>query len=467
MAVLRLVAVLALFTVSEAQASSMGAPQVMSASVLAQPAPDSSVAPPPPPGEQQMPTEPPPAPAAPAAPAAPPAPAAPAAPPATENVLRPYGTFNARVVMASAAVETFNQPNAVAPTAAGHPVLANRPDESRFSLQVGQSRFGLWVNEKGTLRGQVEVDFADFTKATPTVQAVPRLRIARVDWVPAPGHTLSLGQDWDLAAPLNAHGINMVGTLFVAGNTGFMRQQLKYLHTQDAYEVGLALGFPGANATAKDAAFELGFTPTVAVRGAYKSGASRVGASVLATRLTYALGTPQERRSPSYQGTLFAELVPTPATSVRVELNFGQNTANLGMLSLSQGRADKDMRDVGGFVSARQTFRARHAVYAMAGLQRALQRGDVVPAYAYPTVPEGQRPPISTAALSGTGPGMHRNGAVRLGYEFKPGSALALVVEGFLYQSHHALQAPDAEEVGGGGGRRRAVGLETGMLLSF
>jgi hypothetical protein len=382
-------------------------------------------------------------------------------------VLRPYGFFNARVVVASAAVESFNQPNAVAPTAAGHPVLANRPDESRFSLQVGQSRFGLWVNEKGTLRGQVEVDFVDFTKATPTVQAVPRLRIARVDWVPAPGHTLSLGQDWDLAVPLNPHGINMVGALFVAGNTGFMRQQLKYLHARDTYEVGLALGFPAPNATPKDATLELSLTPTVAARGAYKFGASRVGASVLATRLTYGQGTPQERDGTSYQGALYAELVPSPATSVRMELNLGQNTANLGMLSLSQGRVDKDIRDVGGFISARQSLTAQHAVYAVVGLQRVLNPGDVVPAYAYPATSGGERPAISTAALSGTGPGMRRNGAARLGYEFKPGSALALIAEGFLYQSHHALQAPDVVEFGAGGGRRSVVGLETGMLLTF
>jgi hypothetical protein len=260
----------------------------------------------------------------------------------------------------------------------------------------------------------------------------------------------------------------MVGTLFTAGNTAFMRQQLRYLHAQDTYEVGVALGFPAANATAKDSPLELGRVPTLAARGAYKFGASRVGASVIASRLTYAMATPQERHGLSYQGALYSELIPSPATTVRVELNMGQNTANLGMLSLSQGRVDQDMRDVGGFISARQAFTPQHAVYALVGLQRVLNPGDVVPAYAYPAAsPGGARPPISTAALSGTGPGMRRNGAARLGYEFKPGSALALVIEGFLFQSHHALQAPDVEEFGENGGRRSAAGVETGMLLTF
>jgi hypothetical protein len=383
-------------------------------------------------------------------------------------VLRPYGTLNVRAVVATAAMETFNQPNETASTSAGGPVLPTLPDEARFSLQVGQSRLGLWVNEKGTLRGQVEVDFIDFTKATPTVQALPRVRIARVDWVPAPGHMLSLGQDWDLAAPINPHGINMVGALFTAGNTGFMRQQLRYLHTQDSYEVGVALGFPAPNPTAKDATLELGRVPTLAARATYKSGASRVGASVLTTRLTYAMASPQERHGLSYQGVLYAELVPVPTTTVRVELNVGQNTSNLGMLSLSQGRADEDMRDFGGFISARHAFTPQHAVYALAGLQRVLDPGDVVPAYAYPAdSPGGARPAISTAALSGTGPGLRRNGAARLGYEFKPGTALSLMLEGFLYQSHHVLQAPDLEEFGGDAGRRTAVGLETGMNFTF
>ena len=70
-------------------------------------------------------------------------------------------------------------------------------------------------------RAQLEVDFIDFSKASPTVVSLPRLRIARVEWAPTPKFSVVAGQDWDLHAPVNAHGANLVGTRFLSGNTGF------------------------------------------------------------------------------------------------------------------------------------------------------------------------------------------------------------------------------------------------------
>lgn len=395
-------------------------------------------------------------------------PAAPAPTPAPagddENLFRFYGTFNPRLIVSSGAVESFSQPNASAVTAAGNPVLSNGPDAARFTLQVAQTRVGFFLNEQGQLRAQLEIDFVDFTKATPTVASLPRLRLARVDYVFQPGHTLSLGQDWDLHAPINPHGINIVGSLFQAGNAGFIRQQIKYLHSTDSLELGAALGFPAVNVTAKDAAFELGLMPTLAVRGAYKSGKSRVGASALFTRLPFNLGTPEERFRPAGSVALFGELAPSANTNVRVELNAGQNTANLGMLTLAQGRATDDVREVGGFISARQVLTERQAVYGMAGYQKVLDPSKVVPSYAYPATTGDAPPAFGTATLAGTGPGMLYNGTVRLGYEFRPGRKLAFVVEGFLFHSHVRLQDVDVERIGA---VRTALGLETGAQLSF
>jgi hypothetical protein len=368
-------------------------------------------------------------------------------------------------VASSGAVESYSQPNAVAVTAAGNPVFSNSPDSARYSLQVAQSRVGFWLNEKGRVRAQVEVDFVDFTKATPTVASLPRLRLARVDYAFHPHHTLSLGQDWDLHAPLNPHGINLVGALFLGGNTAFMRQQLKYLYATPVLELGVSLGFPAPNNTAKDGAFELDFLPTLAVRGAYKFGKSRVGASAIATRVPFNLGLADERLREAFSVSLFSELSPSAETNVRVELNAGQNSANLGLLSLAQGRLAEDLHEVGGFLSVRQVIAGPHAVYGMAGYQKVLEPEKVVPGYGYVSTPtSGETPAFSTPALSGTGPGLLHNGSVRLGYEFRPHRKLAFVVEGFLFHSRFRLQDVDAARVGAA---RTSLGIETGALLTF
>ncbi|MFE8598369.1 hypothetical protein [Archangium violaceum] len=388
-----------------------------------------------------------------------PPPAAPPAPAADnndENLFRFYGILTPRFVAATGAMESFSQPNESAVTAAGNPVFSNFPDEARHTFQVAQSRLGFWLNEKGPLRAQVEIDFIDFTKATPTVASLPRLRIAHVDYTIAPGHSVSLGQDWDLHAPINPHGINLVGGLFQSGNSGFMRQQFKYFYTTPSFELGAAVGFPAPNVTPKDAGFEIGALPTLAVRGTYKFGKSRVGASAIATRIPFNFRAADERYAAAFGTTLFSELAPSDNTNIRVELNFGQNTANLGVLSLAQGRAATDVQEIGGYVSVRQVLTGIHAVYGMAGYQKVLDPSKVVPSY--------DTPASGVATLSGTGPGMLHNGTVRVGYEIKPNRRLAFVLEGFLFQSHHRLQAADVPNFEA---ERTSLGIETGAVLTF
>jgi hypothetical protein len=394
---------------------------------------------------------------APSAPAtSPPAPA----PAADSPLVRLYGTVNTRVVASTGATESFSQPNGVAVTAAGNPVFSVSPDKARYTFQAAQSRFGLWVNEKGPLRGQLEFDFVDFTKASPTVASLPRLRIARADWLVAPGHMLSLGQDWDLHAPINPHGINMVGNLFMAGNTGFMRQQLRYLYSTDALELGVAVGFPFNNNTNKESAAEISTAPTLAARAAYKFGKSRVGVSGITTELPFNVGAPSERRVRAFGTALFADLNPLPTTNVRAELNYDQDGANLGLLSLAQGGAAGDLHEMGGFVSVRQALADRHAVYGMVGTQRVLDAG-VAPSYAYPT---GGTDPASVA-LAGTGPGIIRNTTARVGYEFKPIPSVSVALEGFTFRTTHALQQVDLAR--GVNPTQQTYGLEAGALLTF
>ncbi|MFZ5440065.1 MAG: hypothetical protein ACOZQL_08655 [Myxococcota bacterium] len=400
-----------------------------------------------------------------------PPPAAPAPAPTALGVLetlfqfaRPYATIKPTVIASSGAVESYSQPNATAITAAANPVISTLADQPRLSFQVGQSRAGLWFNEKGQVRGQLEFDFVDFSKASPTVASLPRVRIAKLEWAPSEKFSLQAGQDWDLHAPVNPHGGNLVGARFLSGNAAFMRQQIKALGRVGDFELAAAVGMQGVNATAKDAAFELSMVPTVAVRAAWLVGKGRVGLSGIATSLRLGLGTTNERRAFSGGGSLFAD-VTFGRTTFRGELNAGQNLANIGLLTLAYGNTAKDIAEWGGFLSARHGFTDMHFIYANAGLMRVINRDAVVPSYAYPTVPmDGSAPAMSTAALAGTGPGILHNGGATLGYELRINKNLAFMLEGFFLWTEHKLNAFDLERVSS---IRQAFGGELCGYVSF
>lgn len=404
-------------------------------------------------------------PAAPPSAAPTPAPASPtAAPPAPApsmwdrvvDLFQPYATFKPTIIVSSAAVESFSNPNESAITAAANPVLAAQPDHARFTLQVAQTRLGLRLNEKGVVRGQVEIDFIDFAKASPTTASLPRLRIAKVEWLPVEHFTLSLGQDWDLHAPVNPHGSNMVGASFLAGNTGFMRQQVKAIGEVGGFELAGAVGMQGPNITSKDGAFELALVPTFAVRASWLvNGAGRVGVSGIATSLWLSPGTAAERHTFAGGVTAFAD-VTLGHTTLRGELTLGRNMANLGLLALGFGGA-KDLDEWGGFVSLRHAFTDRHAVYAHGGLARVLNRSDVAPSYGYATA-------TSAAALTSTGPGLRANGALTVGYELRVHKHLAFMLEGFYLRSEHVLQAADEARLSG---TREALGGELATFVTF
>lgn len=401
-----------------------------------------------------------------ASPAPAPAPApAPEAAPSADNFIKVYGILNTRVVASSGGVESYGQPNASAPTSAANSVIGNAQDRRRLSFQAAQTRIGFKINESDNLSGQLEFDFVDFKKATPTVASTPRVRLAKVQYKMGGGHALVMGQDWDVHAPVNPHGINLVGALFLAGNTGFIRQQVKYLYSADRFEFVAGVGIAGANIGSKDGPLELDSTPSVAAQGVYKFTAGRIGLSAIGAQLPFALGTPQERKALAYGTSIFSELNPTASTNIRVEVNYGQNTANLGLVTLASGNAANDNQELGGFISARQAITPRHAAYVQLATMRVLSAQHVLPSYAYPAAADAATlPAFSAAAPNGTGFGMLYNSVARLGYEFKPGKSLSLIAEGFYYQSRHKLQDIDMSRASA---TTRAIGVETGMLLSF
>jgi hypothetical protein len=376
------------------------------------------------------------------------------------GILRPLVSFSGR------AVESFSNPNQSAPTAAANPALATLPNDSRLSFQVAQTRFGMWIGEKTPLRGHLEFDFIDFTRSSPTVQSLIRLRIATVEFDPIDKVTLIAGQDWDLYAPINAHGMNLVGTHFQSGNTGFMRNQLKALYKlNDKLELAAAIGLAGNNAAFRDASLELGRMPTFAVRATALLGKlGRVGVNGIATRLRLSPG-PNERFTFAGAAGLFGELAPTDTTQVRFEGYLAQNLANLGSLGLSQATLKEDIREIGGFVSVRQTVLNRHAVYGSFGTAQVFNGSDVAPSYAYAAAAMGATPALGSATLAGTGPGIRWNDKALIGYDFKPVKALAIAAELFWFKTRHQLQEVDVSRINNP--TRKAFGADVGMVYSF
>jgi hypothetical protein len=394
--------------------------------------------------------------------------AAPVPPPLTaasvlETMLgfaRPYAIIKPTIIVEGTAVESFSQPNASAITAAANPVLATSPAASRLSFQVAQSRLGLWLNEKGAIRGQAEIDFIDFTKATPTVASLPRLRIAKIEWAPTEHFTLVAGQDWDLHAPVNPHGSNLVGARFQSGNVGYIRQQVKGLAKVGNLELGAAIGMEGVNAAAKDAALEFSLVPTFAVRAVYLLGPNgKVGVSGLATSVIMGMGKPEQHRSFAGGVSAFADLT-FGRTSLRGELSVGKNMANLGMLSIGFGTVAHDMPEWGGFLSVRHGFTEMHFVYVNAGLMRVLDRANVATSYTSTTASDG----VVTSALGTTGPGMLHNAGVTLGYELRINKNLGFLLEGFFMQTEFRLLAADVARFNP---TRQAAGGELAAVVSF
>jgi hypothetical protein len=406
--------------------------------------------------------------AAPAPPAGEPAPAPP--------IIRPYAVIKPTVIFAAKPVESFSQPNASGATAAGNPVLSARApgdaplDDPSLTFQAAQSRLGFWFNEKASVRGQFELDFLDFTKSSPTVGALPRLRIAKVEWALSDSTLLIAGQDWDLFAPVNPYTLEIAAVAFQGGNTGFMRHQAKLIWHSESLELGAAVGLAGVNNGFKAVLPEYNPLPTLAARAAVLFGTKgRIGVSAIGTNWRFAAGAAAERTALAGAAGIYGDVTPFERFNVRFEAYYGQNLANLGSLSIGTGNPTNDIKEVGGFLSAKYGLSDAHALYMLAGMAKVLNDEDVVPSYAYPAgaaaaVAMGMPAPAeSTATVAGTGAGITSNFTARLGYEYRYDKTIAVQAEGFAFQTEHVLDALDADI----DGKRSAFGGEIGLLFTL
>ena len=362
-----------------------------------------------------------------------------------------YGFLKASAIYSTDAVGSFNNTNMSAPTQAmpEDATLANKT--SRFSFQTAQSRIGTILKKGENLSGKIELDFIDFAKSSPTTQMNPRVRIAAVtySWE---NNKVILGQDWDLYAPVNGYTFDIVGMYFKAGNSGFMRQQAQYLKTLGDWELGGALGLSSANPGNIDADTELSKAPTYALRLSRKIENGRFGISGIYSRINLenpssTPANPNGRHHESYAVNTFFEK-NVGLVGLKAEAYYGQNMDNLGTLTLSRAVNGKDLKELGGFLSAQYQVIDRNYIFGGVGLAKIDNRSEMANA-AVVTLPVT---PISNQMSSNT--------VARVGWEYRVTEDFSWISELSHFSSEYKLADNKYKT-------STAQVIETGVQLRF
>jgi hypothetical protein len=295
-----------------------------------------------------------------------------AAPP-KKNDISLDGFIKAATIFSDAPMASYRNINLTAPThALPHSVI--REQGSRLSFQTQQTRFGIGI-AKAPTTGRLEFDFVDFSKASPTTQMVPRVRVASIThhW---DHNTVIVGQDWDFFSPVTGMSFNHIGNYFLAGNTGFMRPQLILMRLQNNLEVGGAVGLVAANPGQVDTNIERGKSPSYSFSLGHRRNDFRLGLSLIYATLSFYEDV--QLRRDAYGQNLYFEKKFTRG-ELRAEVYYGQNLANLGTLSLGWGDNEIQVREFGGFISGLFSLSDKHSLLGGIGMARIDNRTSLRP----------------------------------------------------------------------------------------
>lgn len=354
-----------------------------------------------------------------------------------------YGFLKTSAMYSSEGLASYNNINMSAPT---HAVAQTRKQDgtSRMSFQTQQTRVGVNLKKGEQLSSKFEFDFIDFNKSSPTTQMVPRVRIAAVTYVTG-NHKFVIGQDWDLFSPVTSYTFDYVGLYFLAGNTGFMRQQAQYLNTQGNWEFGAALGMAGNNPGVSDADLELAKSPSYAVRATRLLENGRVGVSGIYARLNYEStnGTTHD----SFAGNAFYEKV-YGKFSVKSEAYYGKNLANIGALSIGKGTDSTDPKEYGGSLTGIYQVFEQHSIFGGVGLAKIDNKHDLAP-YT-----------LNTTTTLITAPGIRQNQLARVGWEYKVTPDFSWMSEVSRYETTSKITTNSYQT-------NVVYSLETGIQLRF
>jgi hypothetical protein len=352
-----------------------------------------------------------------------------------------YGFIKASSIYSSEALASYNNINLSAPT---HAVAQTKAADkvSRLSFQTQQSRVGFNLKKGDQLSAKLEFDFIDFAKSSPTTQMNPRVRIASVTYT-WENQKVIIGQDWDLFSPVTSFTFDYVGLYFMAGNTGFMRQQVQYLNTQGNWEFGTAIGMAGNNPGTTDADLELGKSPSYSARASYALEGGRIGFSGIYAHLKFAAN---DSSHDAFGGNFFLEKAFSE-TTVKSEAYYGQNLANIGTLAIGKGTSDSEVREYGATLTVSHKLNPKHAPFGGLGLAKADNKNSITPF-------------LINATNSITNPGVRSNFLMRLGWEYKVTDDFSWISEVSRFETISKLTASSYQN--------NIVGsIESGVQLRF
>lgn len=349
-----------------------------------------------------------------------------------------YGFVKANSLVSSKAVDSFGRSNLVAFTSAGNPVLSLNPNKPSQTFQVQQSRLGIESIYNKQIKSCVEFDFVDFSKSTPTVASVLRLRRA-FGSIQTKNFEFKIGQDWDLFSPLAPYTYNLIGHYFTSGDLGFMRIQAQVLNHQDNFEHAMAIGFPTYNNQISESTPEYSLFPTLALRETLKLKNLNIGTAVIVGHLkdqqTDVVLTPYALNLFLSHNSLNFEL--------QSEAYYGQNVDNLSLQGLSYSPNLAKINEFGFFVTAKLKLK-NHGLWSGFGFAQITSstQDNVLPSYSY----NGSTPILSLTSGKSTGLGLLKNQTLRIGYDYTFLDKIKVYLEASQLYSTHKLDPLDASK---------------------
>ena len=359
-----------------------------------------------------------------------------------------YGFIKPTLTLSGNAASSFGNKNMNAATAA-FPITNRLDERGRTNFNIGQSRYGMDIKANEQLTGRIELDFVNFDKASPSTAALPRVRIAKIEYSMSEGLTIMAGQDWDLFSPVNPHTFNFVGNYFQGGNSGFMRQQLNLKCRSESTEVAVGLGSPGNNNDRGDASVELTELPVLQARLTYLiDPKNKLGTGALYNRRGYILGNDVIRRS-VLGYTLFADLEFSPMIQFRTEGYYGRNLNDSGALTLSNGTANQTQNEIGGYATTKINLDAKLSVFGGVGIAKVLNDEDVAISV------------VSSSAgiTQSVNNSITENKQIKAGIAYKPQPELTTYIELARFITNYRAVGSDLAA--------NNTAAELGMLLNF